>query len=525
MADTPLKVSDFQIRSKPTVLEIVNPRTGEALQLPSPPKAAVREPASALSQSTIPQAALSKHGIKSRKVGSKQNTRPPEGTKAVVNLPETVTGKKAAKPAINGDPTYKPSQSQPQKAFPEKGPESLADRPQDLVDNDKLPPRVSDEAHWKPDVYAHEYVPEAFLAVNNSPAILLSSTPVQAVDYVRYVSSFASPLFLPPLSPLQAPTFNGELPVDSIDNLRIENYEQHLSDCLVLDLEAQVPEIRTYDMFGVQLGVIDWAQELYSLHVPGLRENTPRVAYGENIMVRQLVMDSATKLPLASPASGSTGYQISAVVVGVDRINETLNLRINGCTPHLLICNISFIVQARWIKSLQRAVDSMAIELKASKDHITESVDRSRDGSVSPLEHDFGPIGTPIKSPPARSRHDYFSSATVPPKSPSATRNEYFGAVGTPIRSPLQDRQDHLGSSASPAQGRLDYFRQHQARQHPQGVPHNNLPDIPFKYTNQAWLRRMLFPDPSDGVMQRSFPQGVFKRSWFDRHLNHEQKV
>ncbi|KAL8956811.1 MAG: hypothetical protein Q9183_006214, partial [Haloplaca sp. 2 TL-2023] len=102
----------------------------------------------------------------------------------------------------------------------------------------------------KPDVYAHSYIPAAFLAVNAAPAILLTSTPVRAIDFAAYTSTFAGSLFLPPLPPLTAPAYDGGAAVESIHSLQIDNYEQHLSDCLVLDLEAQVPEIRAYDLFG-----------------------------------------------------------------------------------------------------------------------------------------------------------------------------------------------------------------------------------------------------------------------------------
>ncbi|KAL8735739.1 MAG: hypothetical protein Q9181_002702 [Wetmoreana brouardii] len=380
----------------------------------------------------------------------------------------------------------------------------------------------------KPDVYAHAYVPEAFLAVNATPAILLTSTPARTIDFVRYTATFATSLFLPPLSILQAPAFHGVAPVGSLDDLGIESYEQHLSDCLVLDLEAQVPEIRTYDMFGVGLSVIDRDQEMYGLHVPGLRENTPRVAFGDNVMVRQLVMDPATRLPLAAPASGSTGYQISAVIVGVDRPKEILNLRINGFTPHLLMCNITFIVQTRWIKSLQRAVNSLAIELKASQVHssTTISQEQALENPVSAPEYDFGPIGTPIKSPPIKSRNDYSGVVISPLKSPTTSRQDYFGAIGTPVKSPRMERQDYFAFMSRNSQGSND--------SRPTGTDELNsrfrspsdmeTRDTPIQYTNQGWVRRALFPEDADGVLQRSLPQAVFKRSWFDRHLNHEQK-
>ena len=531
MTDVSSNNESFQIRSKPTKLKIIDPNTGEALQLPSPTRKIAPEPLSLATDTAVPGPILSKHESKSSRSTSKRNAlQPGEKKAATLKLP-SVAGKNKVSELNHGNRSNaKPSRGLSQQTSSNGGKQTVSTN--SLYDYSSNPEgnQIERGPQWKPDIYAHAYVPEAFLAVNASPAILLSSKPVQAIDFVQYTSNFACPLFLPSLPPLQAPTFDGASSVDTIDNLAIENYEQHLSDCLILDLEAQVPEIRTYDMFGVQLGVVDRAQEMYSLHVPGLRENTPRAAFGDNVMVRQLVMDPATKLPLAAPATGSTGYQISAVVVAVDRTNEALNLRINGITPHLLICNVSFIVQTRWVKSLQRSVGSMASELLASQKHCSAPVTEEptpEDPASSP-EHDFGPIGTPIKSPPARSRHDYFGSTATPMKSPSITRGDYFGAIGTPVRTPRQDRQEYFGNMAFPSHGGPGYF-QHSGLvgskpRAPRSSYSNGL-EAPLKCKNQAWLRRMLFPEESDGVVQKSLPQGVYKRSWFDRHFDHEQKV
>lgn len=528
MADARPKDQPYQVPSKSTKIRIVNPKTGENLRIPSSIKAAAPGKVPHHTQSVSLDSTVTEREPKPLYTGAKRSG---------AELNEALTNTQTSSLVSHGtlvasmpelDSTSRLTEATLQQTSLKDGKGKISkSRAQN---HPKNPPSVGKEAQTKPDVYAHAYVPEAFLAVNASPAILLTSTPVQAVDFVHYTSTFASPLLLPPLTSPQIPTFDGTLPVSSVDNLGIDNYDQHLSDCLVLDLEAQVPEIRTYDMFGVQLSVVDRAQEVYSLNVPGLRENTPQVAFGDNIMIRQLVMDPATKLPLAAPATGSTGYQISAVVVAVNRPNEILDLRINGCTPHLLICNVSFIVQTRWIKSLQRAVNTMASQLTASYKHerTSASETQSPEDPISPPEHDFGPIGTPIKSPAARFRQDYFGPTTAPMKSPSINRGDFFGPIGTPVRTPQIDRQDYFGSIASPGHGAPGYPRHSSINGHRQSAhrsANSNIFDPPIKYTNQAWLRRMLFPSESDGVLQRSLPQGIFRRSWFDRHLNHEQKV
>lgn len=144
-----------------------------------------------------------------------------------------------------------------------------------------------------------------------------------------------------------------------------------------LDLEAQTPEVRSYDLFGVQLNIIDPDQQIFGLHVPGIREEAPRVAYGDIVMLRQLIVDPATNLPLGMdfwisslsrersvPAPGFTGYEIIATVVGVDKKSERLHVMAEGVTTFIpLIFNVSFVVQGPKVYYLQRAIADIDNEL------------------------------------------------------------------------------------------------------------------------------------------------------------------
>ncbi|KAL8992091.1 MAG: hypothetical protein Q9169_007381 [Polycauliona sp. 2 TL-2023] len=497
------EVTLFQKPKSTTKITLKNPSTGQAIQLPSSNNGTPDGVIRSLPPDAVPQRLVPKSQPKASGKTSVNKTQSSKGIKSSGKA--TYPGREDSKPKkAKASTIVLEDVSQKAKVRAAKDPPPPAGS-KDKTSVSKVIGTLQEVAsRWKPDIYAHAYIPEAFLAVNASPAILLTSNPVPAIDFAAYTATFAGSLLLPPLLSLQIPAYDGASPVDSVTSLQIDNYFQHQSDCLVLDLEAQVPEIRTYDMFGVHLDVVDRALETYSLHVPGLLENAPRVAFSDNIMVRQLVMDPSTKLPLVAPASGSTGFQISAVVVAIHRPKEILHLRINGFTPHLLKCNISFIVQTRWIKSLQRAVGDMAAALKTSQKHQSVIVSAEQTPEYSPLsaEHDFGPIGTPIKSPPIRGKHDYFGTVKSPIKTPTVSRQDYFGAIGTPVKSPLVEAprsQFHKPPVKAPL-------------------------DAPIQYTNQAWLRRMLFPVESDGVMQRSLPQGNFRRSWFDRCLNYEQK-
>ncbi|KAL8688606.1 MAG: hypothetical protein Q9218_005526 [Villophora microphyllina] len=508
---TPPGLSVFQKPKASAKLRLCDPATGHEVELPATRDGNPKGVPSAPLKTAGKGRSIFKAQPKLSKTNDKKNTHPPERIKNDVEEVRTIPSN-----AISKEPTGTSE-------IPSHGGSSSSSKTGRH--------QIGREPRWKPDVYAHAYVPEAFLAVNATPAIFLSSTPAQAIDFVAYTSAFASPLFLLPLPPLPAPTLDGRSSIDSIDGLNVETYGQHLVDCLVRDLKAQVPEIRTYDMFGVGLNVVDRAQEVYSLRIPGLRENTPQVAYGDNILVRQLVMDPATQLPLAAPSSGSTGYQISAVVVAVDRPNETVRLRINGFIPHLLVCNIMFIVQTRWVKSLQRAVGGLALALIESQSYHDARV--SEDGTfgdpVPTTKHDFGPIATPFRSSVSRSKQEYFSpgnNSNPRPKPQNEIEQDQSRMNDLSVTSPIQKRQNAFRTISSGGGGahssRLTDKRE--PNSHTRSTSNETSDVGQTKYTSQGWLRRMLFPKEQDGVKQISLPQGVFKRSWFDRHLNHEQK-
>ncbi|KAG6986434.1 RNA helicase SDE3 [Physcia stellaris] len=230
---------------------------------------------------------------------------------------------------------------------------------------------------WRPDVFVQAFVPQAFLAVNNAPAKSIISTSVEGINFPKYIAAFASPTFLPPPFCSEKTPSISHLPLLAADDLDCYNYERHFIDCVLLDLEAQTPEVRSHDLFGVQLHVVAQIHHIYSLHVPGIRESAPRVAYGDIVMLRQLILDSRTSLPqgmdfwVASgnrerglPAPGFTGYEIAATVVAVDMKLEKLHLRAEGVSTSIpLMFNVSFVVQGHRVRCLQHTIADIANEL------------------------------------------------------------------------------------------------------------------------------------------------------------------
>lgn len=353
--------------------------------------------------------------------------------------------------------------------------------------------------HWNPDIYAHAFVPEAFSAVNKSPALLINTPTIECIDFASYISSFAGSRFLSTLEIPRYPQLSETLSVNSttsLDQLNTSNYGQYFKDCLVYDMKAQIPEIRSYDLFGVRLETKDHTQQLYTLRVPGLREGTPSVSFGDSIMLRQLILDPATNLPRGmsnwlvpgggfergEQAPGFTGYEISAVVVGVDKMKEVLSIRAYGLVLNgASVCNVTFLVQARVVQSLQRAVADVETELDQKHDlpRVVHTPGDITNGSLDTEDH---PLIAPIL--PANDR-----------------------AISLPERVGQNSR---LKSAKGPIPV-VETFTVARSLSH--------------NVTRRSWLQRMLFPDKENGVMQRTLPSAVFFQSFFDKHLNYEQKV
>jgi len=230
---------------------------------------------------------------------------------------------------------------------------------------------------WKPDVHAREYVPEAFTAINQSTATPIPAPEITKIDFERYAATFAGSSFRTPLLDPAWPQPEAE-PGLSPAAIEPSTYGQYFEVSLASDIEAHVAELRDYDLFGVPLHVIDQTQQIYSLQVPGLRDGMPTANFGDLIFLRQLILDPTTGLPanmepylvastnhkMVHPAPGFTGYQINATIWGVDNQNERILIRANFVLNTLpLLFNVVFPIQARTVKSFQRATATIATVL------------------------------------------------------------------------------------------------------------------------------------------------------------------
>ena len=155
---------------------------------------------------------------------------------------------------------------------------------------------TAESRNWRPDVFAQNFVSKAYSEINDAPAVQSKSQGGRDVDYAAYVSNFASPLFLPPRDVPKAPPISST-PLIPLDHLDTQNYGRHFNDCVIMDVRAQTMEVRSYDLFGVPLGLRDPTYQYFNLHIPGLRENTPKVVYGDPVVLRQLLFEPGSSLP------------------------------------------------------------------------------------------------------------------------------------------------------------------------------------------------------------------------------------
>ena len=140
------------------------------------------------------------------------------------------------------------------------------------------------------------FVSKAFSEINNAPATQIIGKEARDVNYEAYVSNFASSLFLPPRIVPNAP-FISTFPLLPLDHIDLQNYERHFNDCVLMDCEVQGLGFRSYDLFGVPLRAFDPVLQTFTLHVPGLRENAPKVVYGDSVLLRQLLFEPGSSLP------------------------------------------------------------------------------------------------------------------------------------------------------------------------------------------------------------------------------------
>ena len=272
------------------------------------------------------------------------------------------------------------------------------------VNNSKSSNNNRPLSRWQPDVYVQSFVPKAFTAINQCPATPVSTPPLDGIDFQEYVASLYGQKFQTPLPTSRVSIWDHSISTNSLEQLNAQTYEGHFQRCLMLDAQAQEHDIRSFDIFGAKLVCLDPVEAVFTLPVPGLREDSPAVNFGDKVILRQWIEGPSGPLklglhgwlPYSQDSPGFTGYAISAVVMGVNKTANVLHIRAFGMfdLPQVK-CNVMFVKQIRFLQSLRMAVVDVANELRELRTN-DSNPNRSDKAAMPALEH----VHTASHSPP-----------------------------------------------------------------------------------------------------------------------------
>ena len=257
--------------------------------------------------------------------------------------------------------------------------------------NGEAPPR------WQPDIYANSFVPRTLVVINERPATTLLTPPQEGIEFEKYVTALYSQHFREALPVPHVSKWDGTNSAQFNGRPGEQNYEADFQHCLMLDVKGQEEEVKANNMFGANLTCIDREAALFILSVPGLREDSPSVDFGDTVLLRQWIETPIAPLNLGlhgwllhGPNSpGFTGYEVSAVVVGVDTVTDTLRIRAYGLLNQPQIkCNVIFVRQSRHLQSMQNALINVAGELEelATNSGLMEPSQIEGIGNPSPVD-------------------------------------------------------------------------------------------------------------------------------------------
>ncbi|KAK3707862.1 hypothetical protein LTR37_011864 [Vermiconidia calcicola] len=244
------------------------------------------------------------------------------------------------------------------------------------IDNDRL---------GKLDVYARTFIPQSLREVNRAPANIFPSEPAPWVDFARYVQTFAGSDFLTSDTTLRPEDYSDATPDkhnqsqtpptpsdgagQGISLLTKQYYHRYFQGALKHEGAALQQECDDHALFRVPLfqdGNMDPRPSMFTLHVPGLREQSLRIEVGDIVQLRQLRFDLRGDVTHGSLITNNDGkqivtprhadYQYNSVVWGIDRLRECLALRVDGLAPRSMLFNVQFTVQAERLRATYMAV-------------------------------------------------------------------------------------------------------------------------------------------------------------------------
>ncbi|KAF4637228.1 hypothetical protein G7Y89_g843 [Cudoniella acicularis] len=228
----------------------------------------------------------------------------------------------------------------------------------EMSSSDESEEPIVSEGTGKPlDVYARPFVPEALTIINRLDGRNIDTPQIVQLDFIAHICGYIGTKFLPSIPrPIDAPIDVSQIPRDSVVPSHYERYFRHH---LEAEIYSQQQENESYSLYGHNVAIEssnDTQSATLSLLIPGLRENSPYIEEDDIVQLRQLCYDYAGRvlgmenwlalrkrhgtnshgLPalggrsIGPPAPGWTGLVYNARVLGVQRKEEKLLLKVAG---------------------------------------------------------------------------------------------------------------------------------------------------------------------------------------------------
>ncbi|KAF2642780.1 hypothetical protein P280DRAFT_274861 [Massarina eburnea CBS 473.64] len=186
----------------------------------------------------------------------------------------------------------KPSDDQPKTEQSEVQPtgESTASAEQPRLHGDREPFKpTSETTPYDHNVYASSFVPQVLRDINMENGMVVNQVSKYQINYQAYIGSFAGSSFLP-----QRPSFSPQQRY----NLYAANetsYLEQMVESWKVEIDATAIEQSQYSLYKVPLHrhCTQDPVDLFSLIVPGLRENSPLVELGDTVQLRPLMVHVA----------------------------------------------------------------------------------------------------------------------------------------------------------------------------------------------------------------------------------------
>lgn len=243
---------------------------------------------------------------------------------------------------------------------------------------------------WNYNVYATPFVQNVFRSINTeTPLRTVLSPSRHLIDYKSYIASFAGGAFLPKSS---ATTNQVERGVVGACQLSPQSYHQYFDNLFRIECVAREQENEGLALYQVPLlhGPSIDTGKLWTLAIPGLREDNPFIEMGDILQIRQLYLndrnnqfyEQAQSYSIASQNPDSqiswSGIQHDATVFRVNRAEELVYLEADALMQiyhaqllSRMIVNVILPLKQRAHLRVQRALSTVSSVLRAYEDIAT----------------------------------------------------------------------------------------------------------------------------------------------------------